>query len=227
MNRVRFIPYAWGGSWEELGKFMEAARYTDGESKGVKITDYSKREIRATYYEKMVYSEIVDDPINGRSDVSRIVFWATEFVVYDTGVLVVKNGLRRAPSLITFLMVKTEFEFSVDEQQMNIFFVLSVFRDLVGNLTVDKAAFKQFNVSENLKCSASFVGKSDVFLEMSEAKMRLPEFPNKISFLGDFNGKRIRGEIHDSGIVAMMHNNFYFIIDKIAARGTEVFIPFR
>lgn len=224
MIKAKFLPYALTSSWEDLREILANARYTDEESRGIKITDCTKREIKSTFYERVVYTESIDDPINGMVNLERQTFFATHFIMYNNNIMLIINPSKRVSSLLTYLLAKTNFDLAINECKLNIMSVANIFRNAIEEFVITKMSYNQFNVTDNLKCSMAFSSSKDLQHEIKNINIELPKIPNKLSFSGLFLGKGIRGEINESGTIAISHPRYEVMLDKITSHQQDIFI---
>lgn len=222
MIKVKLLPYSLSLSWEELRAILDNARYTEKEARGIKINDYSKREIKATFYEKIIYTETIDDPINGMIELKRQTFFSTSFILYHN-IIIIINPSRRMPSLITHMLSKTDFKLIVNDSKLDLTSTANILGSLLENFTPIKMSFNQFNITEELKCTMSLVSSKDIKEEIKSIGIDLPKIPNKLTFTGFFLGKATRGEINDNGTISISHPKYQIILDKITACPQKIF----
>ena len=223
MIKAKLLPYSLDSNWEDLFTILEYARYTDEESRGIKVNDFSKKEIKATFYEKIVYTESIDDPINGLVEYQRQTFFNTAFIIYNNGILAIINPSKRTSSFLTYLLSKTKFKFTINECKLNIESTSNVLKSIFDEFKTIKVSYNQFNILEDIRCAMALTSSKDIEMELGKLNIPLPKTPNKLSFVGSFLCRAMRGEINENGTISISHPNYEVILDKITSRREEIF----
>lgn len=223
MIKAKLLPYSLGSNWERLHAALKESRYTDEETRGIKINDYSKKEIRATFYEKITYTERVDDPINGIVEFQRQTFFSTNFIIFSNGILSIINPSKRVSSFLTYVLSKKNIQLYIDECRLNVESTSNVLKSIFDKFTTTKVSYNKFNIIENVKCTMALSSSTGIGEEIENLNIQLPVIPNMLSFTGLFLGLTIRGEINENGTISISHPSYEEILKKIISRRKDIF----
>lgn len=222
MKKLKFIPCSFALNWNDFIAKIINAKYTDEDSKGITISDVSKHKVQGIFYEKVVFSETLYSPIQGDYDVVRETFFRTEFLFFDTIVCLV-NPSRRVSSFFSYLSKRTDFRFFISENKLNMPNIINFLTTSFQDFRVTKSTYKLFSVNDNLKCSMSLVSKDNVLDYSKSMALKIPNTPNKFSFNGYWHDKVVRGDISETGLVAISCCNYDAFIDLFVSNSDVLF----
>ncbi len=222
MKKFKFIPYSFTLSWDEFISNIMDAKYTEKEAKGIAISDISKNKINGIYYEKVVFSETIYNPVQGEYDVIREAFFKTEFIFLNS-ILCLVNPSRRISSFFSYLATRTDFCFYIGENKLNMKKLKELIQTSIDGFKVIKSTYKFFSVNDNLKCSMSLVSKDNVLDYTKDMSLKLPDTPNKFAFNGFWKNREIKGDISETGLVSISCCDYDAFIDLFASNSDFLF----
>ncbi|MEF3698142.1 hypothetical protein [Desulfolutivibrio sp.] len=214
MIKLRVFPLFFNIEWKHLGQRLLDAKYNEEEARGFIVTDISDKQIMATYYEKIIYLEIVHHPVRGDFEITREVFFKTDIILFKKICFIV-NPSRRFSGLLIFIANKTEAQVSIRDCRFNIPAFCDLGFRLFDEFNVTKVVYKQFNVTDSLKCSAAFSCDNNVFNEIGSVRLNIPAMPSRITFAGIINKTIMKGDISETGLISLSSANIDCFVDFI------------
>lgn len=215
MIKLKIFQYSADIAWNSVGDALLKSRYNENEAKGIVVSDISKKEIRATYYEKISYIEIIHDPIAGDITENRTTYLATKFHLYRDGILCIINPSKKISNFITYISMSAGFIFKINEKKLNIEKFCRLVSSKINDFVVVKATFNKFELSDFLQCSMVLSSRVNIFEQLSLLNFNIPNIANKITFEGRYNGQPIRCEISDTGSIGLSNQNLDSFLDLI------------
>ncbi|WP_129351652.1 hypothetical protein [Solidesulfovibrio carbinolicus] len=222
MKKLKFIPCSFAMSWNEFIATIMDAKYTDESSKGITISDVSKNKIQGIFYEKVVFSETLYNPIQGDYDVTRETFFRTEFLFFNKITCLISPS-RRAPNFFSFLSKLTSFRFFISENKLNMPNLIDFLQASIHDFKVTKSTYKFFSINDNLKCSMSLASKDNVLNYTKDMGFKVPNIPNKFSFTGLWRNQETKGDISETGLVTISCCDYNTFIDLFVSNADLLF----
>jgi len=215
MIKIKFLSFSISTSWDRIEKSLLSLRYTDAESQGINVSSIDKINLKATFYEKITYTEIINHPIEGISESSGTTYFASDFVINkEKGLIYFINSTKRVNSLLTFLSLR-EQNFYTSDLTINTLNFPAVGAKLLEHFRVKKLTFPPFELSNDSRAFFSIASKSDVFNDLKDISLPLPQSPTKLAFEGILYGRRMAGEIFSSGICSITNQNYEIFIETL------------
>lgn len=215
MIKIKFLSFSSSVSWEKIEKSLLSLRYTDDESQGISVLSIDDKELKATFYERITYTEIINHPIDGISESIGTTYFASDFVINrEKKLIYFINSTKRINSLLTFLSIK-EQNFYASDLTLNTLNFPAICAKLLENFRVKKLTFPPFELSQDSRAFFSIASKSDVFNDLKTISLPLPKSPTRLAFEGMLYGRRMSGEVLSSGICSVTNQNYELFIEML------------
>ena len=215
MIKIKFLSFSSSVSWDKLEKSLLSLRYTENESQGINVSSIDDTELKATFYERITYTEVINHPIDGISESIGTTYFASDFVINrEKKLIYFVNSTKRINSLLTFMSLKDP-NFYASELIINILNFPSIGSKLLDNFRVKKLTFPPFELSEDSHAFFSIASKSDVFNDLKTIVLPLPKNPTRLAFEGILYGKRMSGEIVSSGLCSITNQHYEVFIEAL------------
>ncbi|MDL2271651.1 hypothetical protein LJC23_01290 [Desulfovibrio sp. OttesenSCG-928-I05] len=215
MIKIKFLSFSTSVSWEKIEKSFLSLRYTDNESQGVNVSSINDKELKATFYEKITYTEIINHPIDGISEAIGTTYFASEFVINrEKNLIYFINSTKRVNSLLTFLSLK-EQNFYASDITLNVLNFPAIGSKLLERFRVKKLTFPPFELSEHSRAFFSIASKSDVFNDLNSIALPLPKKPTRLAFEGILYGRRVSGELLSTGMCSVTNQNYEVFLEAL------------
>lgn len=220
MLNYRVYPISIFESWQELAKNFLSLKYDDNVMKGVKLKDVSATLISGTYYEKIIYSEIINHPLNGIETITQESYLHTEFDIYrDSALFILKNPSRRPNSIFKFLALHSNNVLSVSNNSIDVLNFCHNSMNRLREFKVRKVFYAPFSFIQNSIASISISSINDALEDSAQFGINLPNTIQKISFECRYQDKKVVGSVSMNGSISISNSagqSFFEDILKVA-----------
>jgi hypothetical protein len=190
--------------WDLISTTISQLRYNDNSMMGIKLTNISNFSIEGVYYEKIIYTETIDHPINGISTTHQETFIHTTFVIYkERGIVILLNPSRRSNSFFNFISINTTNLFSLSESQFNIYEFYKYAIKSLQEFRIKKIVFYPFNFLPQSTATISITSQNNALNDSYSLGINIPHNILKISFECIYQSKRLTGSLSSSGLVSV------------------------
>lgn len=201
--------------WDIISKKLFQLNYNEDLMRGIKLSNVSNKHIEGTYYEKIIYSETINNPIFGVETVTQETFLHINFNIYrDKSIFVITNPNRRMNALFSFIAMNANKLFYIRETNFDISGFCKISKSELRDFRIKKAIFPPFNISNESTATISVSSIGDALEEAATLGINIPSLIQRIAFECTYQGKKISGSISKSGLFSVSNNAGYDFFDE-------------
>lgn len=215
MIKFRIYPIKILEEWSNISNSLFQLGYNEESMRGIKLSNVSNKHIEGAYFEKIIYSEVINNPITGIEIITQETFLHTKFNIYrENKIIVLINPSRRINSLFGFLSINANNLFYIREAMLDIggFCILS--KSKLRDFRVKKVSFQPFNISNQSTAIISVSSSSDALEEALTLGIDIPPLIQRVAFECTYQGKKVSGSISKSGLFSISNNAGYDFFDE-------------
>ncbi len=215
MIKFRIYPIKILTEWTNISKSLFQLSYNENSMRGIKLSNISNKHIEGTYFEKVIYSETINNPITGIETVTQETFLHTNFNIYrEKKLIVLINPNRRISSLFGFLSINANNIFYIREAMFDIGEFCTISKSKLHNFRIKKVSFSPFNISNQSTAIIAVSSLNDALEESLTLGIDIPSLIQRVVFECTYQGKKVSGSISKSGLFSISNNAGYDFFDE-------------